>query len=156
MQRLDPARFDAVLSAWLVRHHLLAGHALAVDGKTLRGSASPTTPARQLLSAVLPDLGLVVAQQAVPTDTNEIPCLQPLLDPLPLGGLVVTADALHTHAATARYLVEQKQADYVFTVKDNQPTLKADIATLGLEGFPPSAHGRHQGARPYRNPRDLD
>jgi len=156
LQRLDPARFDAVLSAWLVRHHLLAGHALAVDGKTLRGSASPTTPARQLLSAVLPDLGLVVAQQAVPTDTNEIPCLQPLLDPLPLGGLVVTADALHTHAATARYLVEQKQADYVFTVKDNQPTLKADIATLGLEGFPPSAHGRHQGARPYRNPRDLD
>lgn len=156
LQRLDPARFDAVISAWLLRHHLMAGHALALDGKTLRGSASPTTPARHLLSAVLPDLGLVVAQQAVPTDTNEIPCVQPLLDPLPLGGTVVTADALHTHADTARYLVEQKQADYVFTVKDNQPTLKEDIETLGLEGFPPSAHGRDQGARPHRNPRDLD
>jgi hypothetical protein len=34
-----------------------------------------------------------------------------------------------------------KKADYVFTVKDNQPTLKQDIQDLGLEAFPPSAHG---------------
>jgi predicted transposase YbfD/YdcC len=54
---------------------------------------------------------------------------------------VVTADALHTQQDTARYLVEGKKADYLFTVKDNQPTLKQDIEDLHLEAFPPCAHG---------------
>ena len=62
------------------------------------------------------------------------------LEPLPLAGAVVTADALHTQEDTARYLVESKQADYVFTVKDNQPTLREDIAELNLKAFPPSAY----------------
>jgi len=140
LQKLDPARFDAVLSTWLLRHHLVAGQPLALDGKTLRGSATASTPARHLLSAVLPDLGIVVAQHAVPADTNEIPCVSALLDALPLTGAVVTADALHTQVETARYLLDEKHADYVLTVKGNQPTLKADIDTLRLEAFPPSAH----------------
>ena len=55
-------------------------------------------------------------------------------------GSIVTADSLHTQTETARYIVEDKKADYVFTVKDNQPTLKQDIQDLGLEAFPPSAH----------------
>ncbi len=65
--------------------------------------------------------------------------MKPLLDPLTLAGRVVTADALHTQTETARYLVCDKEAHYVFTVKDNQPTLKADIAGLHREAFPPSA-----------------
>jgi hypothetical protein len=36
---------------------------------------------------------------------------------------VVTADALHTHANAATFLVEAKQAHYLFTVKPNQPSL---------------------------------
>ncbi len=46
---------------------------------------------------------------------------------------VVTADALHTQTETARYLVEDKKSDYVFTVKDNQPMLKQDMNDLHLE-----------------------
>jgi predicted transposase YbfD/YdcC len=57
---------------------------------------------------------------------------------LNLKGAVVTADSLHTQKETARYLVEEKKADYVFTVKDNQPTLRKDIQQLGLSAFPPS------------------
>jgi predicted transposase YbfD/YdcC len=64
-----------------------------------------------------------------------------LLDEVNIAGAVVTGDSLHTQIETARYLVEDKKADYVFTVKDNQPTLKQDIQDLGLEAFPPSAHG---------------
>jgi predicted transposase YbfD/YdcC len=60
-----------------------------------------------------------------------------LLERLPLAGRVVTADALHTQEQTARYLVQDKQAHYVFTVKDNQPTLKDDIASLQMEASPP-------------------
>ena len=53
---------------------------------------------------------------------------------------MVTGDALLTQKKIARYLVKEKEADYVLTAKDNQPTLRQDIATLGLEAFPPSAH----------------
>ena len=52
---------------------------------------------------------------------------------------MVTSDAIHTQKETARYLVEEKQADYLLTVKDNQPTLKQDIKDLNLVNFPPSA-----------------
>jgi len=147
LQKLDADDLDRLLSAWVVRQQSLTGQPVALDGKTLRGSATATTPAQHLLSAVLPHLGLVVAQQAVSAKTNEIPGAPALLAGLPLTGAVVTADALHTQVDTARAIVETHQADYVFTVKDNQPTLKEDIATLGLEGFPPSARGRHQGPR---------
>ena len=44
---------------------------------------------------------------------------------------------MHPQKETARYVVEEKQAPDLFTVKDNQPTLKADIAGLQLEAFPP-------------------
>lgn len=79
-----------------------------------------------------------MAQLQVGDKTNEIPTIQPLLNGLNLKGAVVTADSLHTQKETARYLVEEKKADYVFTVKDNQPTLRKDIQQLGLSAFPPS------------------
>ena len=50
---------------------------------------------------------------------------------------MVTADALHTQTEATRYLVEDKGAHYLLAVKDNQPTLKADIACLRWEAFPP-------------------
>lgn len=156
LQRLDADALDAQVGAWLARQTPLAGKAVALDGKTLRGAHDGAQPAPHLLSAVLHGEGLVLAQRRVPADTNEIPCLQPLLADLPLAGAVVTADALHTQAKTARYLVEEKKADYVFTVKANQPTLQADIAALGLDAFPPSTHGDHEGARADRNAADLD
>jgi predicted transposase YbfD/YdcC len=60
---------------------------------------------------------------------------------------VVTLDALHTQKDTARYIVEEKKADYLFTVKDNQSTLKQDIEDLGLVSFPPSAPNNRQMSR---------
>jgi predicted transposase YbfD/YdcC len=61
---------------------------------------------------------------------------------LDLEGRVVTLDAMHTQKDTARYLVKEKRADYLFTVKDNQPTLKSDIEALSMADFPPSAPNR--------------
>ena len=40
---------------------------------------------------------------------------------------MVTADALYTQRETARFLVEEKGAHYLFTVKDNQKTLANDL-----------------------------
>lgn len=140
LQRMNALEFDSKICGWLVRHNIAIGKAIALDGKTLRGAHDGDQAAPHLLAAVLHREGIIVAQQLVGEKTNEIPCVKPLLENLDIDGAVVTADALHTQRETARFLVEDKRADYLFTVKDNQPTLQQDIADLGLEALPPSAH----------------
>jgi hypothetical protein len=108
---------DDALGQWQLAHAPPAD-ALAVDGKTVRGAGV------HLFSAFLHTAQAVVSQQRVPDKTNEIPCLPNLLDKVPLEGKVVTADALHTQQDTARHLVQDRGADYVLVVKDNQPTLR--------------------------------
>ena len=59
--------------------------------------------------------------------TNEIGTIVPLLETLPdIAGLTVTADALLTQRALARYLLG-RGAHYLFTVKGNQPNMLDDI-----------------------------
>jgi len=139
LQKLDADRLDEEIGRWLLQQPGVKAQALSVDGKTLRGARDAGGTAPHLLSAILHQEGVVVAQRAVGEKTNEIPELPHLLAPLAMEGAVVTGDALHAQKETARYLVEVKKADYLFTVKDNQPTLKQDIADLHLEAFPPSA-----------------
>jgi len=136
---LDAAAFDRIVGQWAEEHCESVGRALAIDGKTLRGSADADAKAVHLMAALLHDEAVVTAQVAVPGKTNEIPCAKVLLDPLDLSGAVVTADALHTQHETARYLVEDKEADYLFTVKENQPTLYWDLARLPQRAFSPGA-----------------
>lgn len=138
LQRLDANALDAQIGQWVTRQYPLAGQAIAVDGKSLRGAHDAGQAVPHLLSALLHQPAVVLGQLEVEEKTNEIPKLRTLLDPLPLQGAVVTADALHTQTETARYLVEDKGADYLFIVKENQPTLQQDIADLKLESFPPS------------------
>jgi hypothetical protein len=49
---------------------------------------------------------------------------------------VVTADALHTHADAAEFLVTGKQAHYLFTVKANQPLLLDRCAAIPCRTCP--------------------
>jgi predicted transposase YbfD/YdcC len=53
----------------------------------------------------------------------------PLLEPIDIAGKTITADALLTQRKLAQYLIE-RNADYVFTVKGNQPTLREDIRLI--------------------------
>jgi len=140
MHRVDAAEVDRRVGGWVAQQVQLPGRAISIDGKTLRGSRDGEKPAVHLLSAIVHGSGTVVAQVVVGQKTNEIPCVKPLLAELDLKGGVVTGDALHTQRETARFIVEEKDAHYVFTVKDNQPTLRDDIETLHLGAFPPSAH----------------
>jgi hypothetical protein len=137
---LDAAAFDRIVGQWVEEHCESVGRAFAIDGKTLCGSADGDAKAVHLLAALLHREAVVTAQIAVPDKTNEIPCAKALLAPLDLAGAVVTADALHTQRETARYLVEETGADYLLTVKDNQPTLHADLARLPPRAFSPGAH----------------
>ena len=138
--QLDVQALDQRVGAWLAQQTSLVGQGLAIDGKTLCGSADADGKAVHLVSAVLHRDAVVVAQHCVPDKTNEITSVAPLFATLDIQGAVVTGDAMFTQTAIAEHLVEAKHADYVFTVKDNQPTLRQDIADLHLDAFPPSAH----------------
>jgi hypothetical protein len=126
---LDAEHLDRRLQQWFNRLDPQI-QALAVDGKTLRGSAGANGQPLHLLAALSHQTRLTLAQTPVPDKTNEITALPQLLAPLPLDVVVVTADALHTQRDTARFLVCEKGADYLLVVKDNQPTLHRKLQRL--------------------------
>lgn len=138
IQAVDAEAVDKTVSGW-VQSTVERGLVAAMDGKTLKGARTTNGGQVKLLSAFLPDQGAVLAQQEIPSGTNEITVVKALLETVPLEGAVVTADAMHTQKKTAAYIVEEKKADYVFTVKDNQPSLLEAIEDLNMVAFPPSA-----------------
>ncbi len=103
--------------------------ALAVDGKTLRGSVKAGARDGHLLSALSHRLGLVLAQVAVPDKTNEIGAVETLVAALALDGLLVTTDALLTQRRLAHTILEQR-GDYLMVVKENQPATFSAIELL--------------------------
>jgi hypothetical protein len=90
----------------------------------------------QLLPAMVHGQGTVVAQREVDHTTNELTRLRPLLDDLDLRGMVVTADAPHPSWPCPPLNIQHKHADYLFTVKANQPGLQATIDRLPGHVFP--------------------
>jgi predicted transposase YbfD/YdcC len=83
----------------------------------------------KLFSAMLHQEAIVIAQLRVPQETTETTQVKALLDPLEVAGSVNTADAAHTQHATAEYITG-RQADYVLTLKANQPNLLETVKTL--------------------------
>jgi predicted transposase YbfD/YdcC len=82
------------------------------------------------LSAYATNARLTLAQLSVPEKTNEINAIPELIDQLAaakqLEGALVTIDAMGCQVAIADTIVAHK-ADYLFTLKGNQPTLEADV-----------------------------
>ena len=125
--------FEAHLGAWadsvvgsLPRAPEMPEVAIALDGKTLRGSKKQGAPGTHLLSALAHHVGVTLAQYAVDDKTNEITAVESLLCQLVLEGRIVTMDALLTQRHVAQTIMD-KGGDYVMIVKDNQPQLRADI-----------------------------
>jgi hypothetical protein len=155
-RRLDRTQVEQVLGQWA--EQVLAAtteptaaerpvDAVAVDGKTLRGSRKQGAPGAHLLSALSHRLGLTLGQVAVADKTNEIPVAPSLLAGLVLEGRVFTMDALLTQREVARTIVDGG-GDYVMVVKANHPQLQADIAAEF--SAPPPAATRPGPRRPRR------
>ena len=151
LQSLDADALDDAAGAWAQQRTAPSrgGRRLvAVDGKTLRGSAVAGQPGRHLLAALDHARGVVLGQVGVLAKTNEIPMFAMLLDRVDLAGAVVTADALHAQSAHAQYLAGKRRADYLITVKRNQPGLHAQLAALPWRQIPAASirndrrHGR--------------
>jgi len=138
LQSVETKAVDDRLGRWTFNHGMLAGQAMAIDGKALRGSGDDEHKPFHLVSAVVHGSGLVVAQHRVDDKTNEITSVEPLFEGLDITGTVVSGDAIFTQQSIARFLVEEKHADYLLMLKDNQPTLRSEIESLPREAFSPS------------------
>jgi predicted transposase YbfD/YdcC len=88
---------------------------------------------------------VVLAQRHVDGAPGEVPGFRPLVAGLDLAGVVVTADALQTHAEAAEFLVTGKQAHYLLVVKANQPTLLDRCARLAWHRVPVADRTRDRG-----------
>ena len=102
------------------------GH-LAIDGKTLKGSRRRDTKALHVVSAFSTQLSVVVGDVVLEPDQNEITAALVLLKQLPLGGVIITGDAIFCQRGICEEIIDGG-GDYAFVVKDNQPELKAAIA----------------------------
>lgn len=122
LQSQERCAMEKILNEWMRRLslELPSEEALAVDGKVLKGARDENNHQTHLLSAVLHEQGTTIAFVTVESKSNEIPSVLTKLEPLDISNKVITLDALHTQKKTAKYLREEKQAHYLFTVKGNQ------------------------------------
>jgi predicted transposase YbfD/YdcC len=129
LPQLDACAIERVLGSW-VQATATAGASepLALDGKTVRGARAGERTAPHLLAFCTHHSQETFWQVRVDEKTNEIPVAKQVLPTLPIRQRVCTADALHTHAEFLR-LMHALGAETVLTVKGNQPTLCADLAT---------------------------
>lgn len=125
--RIDPQAFQACFRDWVltIAEALDVTH-IAIDGKTLCGSGGAGLGPLHLVSAWATDHHLTLGQIAVDDKSNEIPAIPKLLALLDLHGALVTVDAMGCQTAIAKAIVAGG-GDYALVVKDNQPTLRADI-----------------------------
>jgi len=127
--RLDPEALETCFRQWTRQLHVRThGEVIALDGKVVRHSFDTACeqPAIHMVSAWAARARLVLGQVKIDDKTNEIPTVPALLKLIDICGCIVTADAMSCQKATAAVIIAQG-ADYVLAVKDNQPTLYADI-----------------------------
>ena len=99
-------------------HHVPARRAVAVDGKERKLAKAAGKAKVHLLAAVTHVAGLVIGQDKVAKSgkASEVTHFRPLLEPLPLDGVLVTADAMQTTRDNARFLREVKRAHYLVPI----------------------------------------
>lgn len=113
----------------------------ALDGKTLRGSIRRgKSGGVHVLAIYLPGQGVVLAQLEIGAKANEISAAPQMLRDVDLQGLIVTGDAMFAQRALSLQIV-QAGGDYLWQVKDNQPTLLESIVTLFTAPPLPAAKG---------------
>lgn len=155
---LDVAAFERALGTWLGASGVDPADALALDGKTLRGIHGDAVPGVHLVAAYAHAAGVALGQAPSAGKGHEVAAAGAVAAGVPLAGRVVTGDALLTQRALCCQIVAGGGA-YLLPVKDNQPTLRADLEAAfsplrgdraggaGAADPPPLAGGRPRWAR---------
>jgi hypothetical protein len=146
LSHLEPAALERALLDW--QDHLLGklspeDDQIAIDGKELLNSQG-----MKIVSAYAVRSGRWLGSQPIAPGSNEIPAAQDLLRRAPIEGKLVTGDALHTQSETARIIAQERGADYLMTVKGNQPGIAHNMQGL-YEHLPrPFFYGKRGGNSP--------
>lgn len=141
---LTSVSLQEVLLPWLLERRGLPGDWIHLDGKTLRhtGRTTPQLKALHVVSAWAGQTGITLGQVAVDAKANEITALPQLLAVLDLHDKLVTTDAMGCQKAIAEAIIKGG-GDYILAVKDNQPTLHAEIqAAFATAAMPPARSPR--------------
>lgn len=123
---LDVQAFEAALARWILSRISDQDKTIALDGKSARGSREGEVPGQHLVSAYCGEARAVLGQVRVDAKTNEHKAALQLLGVLPVKGNVITGDAMFCQRDVCAAIIEAG-GDYVFTAKDNQPSLVTDI-----------------------------
>ena len=123
-------QLQALVAEFLLAQQDAPAVLINLDGKSLRGTI-PTGASQglHLLAAYAPQLGVVLMQTEVVSGENEISAAPRVLKSLDLKGKIVTGEAIFAQLDLAK-LVVKGGGDYLFRVKENQPSLLEEIKTV--------------------------
>lgn len=100
---------------------------ITIDGKAMRGTVPKgSTRGVHLLAAYLPAEGVVLKQVEVGEKENEISAAPELIEGINLKNKIVCADAMQTQRQLSVDILA-KGGDYIWFLKENQPSLLADV-----------------------------
>lgn len=134
---LGPKAFSERFTRWVQAiSEVTEGDVVAIDGKTLRRSfdRASSKAAIHMVSAWSRANGLVLGQVKTAAKSNEVTAIPRLLELLDIKGCIVTIDAAGCQKAVAEKIVNSG-ADYVLSLKGNQPTLHNEAVAYFEEGL---------------------
>ena len=141
---LDADVFEECFLAWIASLSIdLQNEIISIDGKSLRGSHNKRKAVKMLhmVSAWASKNKILLGQIKTDEKSNEITAIPELLDMIDVSGSTVTIDAMGCQQKIAKKIVE-KGADYVLSLKENQPTLYQDVNNIFLRA--------EQGEKKYK------
>jgi predicted transposase YbfD/YdcC len=126
---IDPLEFLECFIGWVAGLARARGGHVAIDGKAIRAACDKIhgKSVPYLVNAYMVGAGLCMGQIRVDEKSNEITGIPEMIKWLDLEGATVTIDAIGCQKDIARLLIE-KGADFILSVKDNQPKLHGDIS----------------------------
>jgi predicted transposase YbfD/YdcC len=143
---LDADALEAACVQWLRGVAGAVDGVVAIDGKSVRGSADGDKHPLHVVSAWAAQRGLLLGQVRTQEKSNEITAIPALLKLLSVKGCIVTIDAMGCQKAIAGE-IRKAEADYVLSLKANHPTLHNDVSLLMQvcvdNGFVNRAHAHH-------------
>ena len=126
-ERIDPNVLAQSLNSWLAIPSGSGGRSVNIDGKTICGSKNAKHSAYHVVSAWVSENNCTLGELATEEKSNEITAIPELLELIDVKGDIITIDAMGCQTEIAKK-IREKGADYVLSLKDNQPTLHEDVS----------------------------
>jgi len=95
LAKVDSEAVELLFREWIRTHVDTKGKHLSVDGKVMNGSRYKDQRSIEVVSAVLSEIGVVIAHQKIAEKSNEIPALQAMIAELG-DEFIFTFDAMNT------------------------------------------------------------